>query len=156
MSIRGVLDVPGRRSKRNASVPERRSAESRILGVTWVFAVLAVVGGCGAEGEIEQPTPLFGRVPIEYPLHMWDQDMEGEILLRVRVGDTGGVDSVEVVESSGYGSFDSAAVAGARKLRFTPARQGGERIEVWAKVPVRFSKRPRPDTVGLPTASGGA
>lgn len=133
-----------------------RALDTWAFPVSCFFAVLAFAGGCGAEGEIEQPTPLFGRVPIEYPLHMWDQDMEGETLLRVRVGDTGGVDSVEVVETSGYGSFDSAAVSGARKLRFTPARQDGERIEVWAEVPVRFSKRPRPDTVGLPEAPGGA
>lgn len=114
----------------------------------------ALAMGCGAEGEIEQPTPLFGNVPIEYPLHMWDQDMEGETLLRVRVGDTGTVDSVEVVESSGYSSFDSAAVEGALQLRFTPARQDGERIQVWAFVPVRFSKRPRPDTLGISTSPG--
>lgn len=116
--------------------------------------VVVVVSGCGAEGEIEQPTPLFGEVPIEYPLHMWDEDLEGETLLRVRVGDTGGVDSVEVVETSGYASFDSAAVEGARRLRFTPARQDGNRIEVWAHVPVRFSKRPRPDTLGVSRAPG--
>ncbi|NNF12391.1 MAG: energy transducer TonB [Gemmatimonadetes bacterium] len=120
---------------------------------TFVLAATLTLG-CGAEGEIEQPTPLFGNVPIEYPLHMWDQDMEGETLLRVRVGDTGTVDSVEVVESSGYASFDSAAVAGALDLRFTPARQDGERIEVWAHVPVRFSKRPRPDTLGISTSPG--
>jgi len=112
------------------------------------LAILAAVG-CGVEGEIEQPRPLLAEVPIEYPLHMWDQDTEGETLLRVRVGDTGAVDSVEVLQSSGYRSFDSAAVAGARDLRFTPARQDGKRIEVWARVPVRFSKRPRPDTLAV-------
>jgi TonB family protein len=105
---------------------------------------------CGVEGEIEQPRPLMAEVPIEYPLHMWDQDMEGETILRVRVNDTGGVDSVEVMESSGYASFDSAAVAGARELRFTPARREGKRITVWAEVPVHFSKRPQPDTLGVP------
>lgn len=107
------------------------------------------------DGEIEQPTPLFGEVPIEYPLPMWDRDMEGETLLRVRVGDTGGVDSVEVIESSGHASFDSAAVEGARRLRFTPARRDGKRIEVWAEVPVRFSKRPRPDTLTVPGTPSG-
>lgn len=112
-------------------------------------ALAAVLIACGGEGEIEQPRPLLGQVPIEYPLHMWDQDMEGETLLRVRVDDTGVVDSVEVLTSSGYSSFDSAAVAGARALRFTPARRDGERIEVWAQVPVRFSKRPRPDTLDV-------
>ena len=104
---------------------------------------------CSVDVDIEQPRPLSAEIPIEYPLQMWDRDVEGETLLRVRVGDTGGVDSVEVVESSGYLSFDSAAVEGAHRLRFSPARQDGKRIEVWAHVPVRFSKRPRSDTLGL-------
>jgi TonB family protein len=59
-----------------------------------------------------------------------------------------------VLASSGYASFDSAAVAGARRLRFTPARRDGERIAVWAEVPVYFSKRPRPDTLGVPNGAG--
>jgi periplasmic protein TonB len=113
------------------------------------LAAVAALVACRGEGEIEQPTPLFAEVPIEYPLHMWDQDMEGETLLRVRVSAVGSVDSVEVLHSSGHASFDSAAVAGARNLRFTPARRGGERIAVWAEVPVYFSKRPRPDTLGV-------
>ncbi len=50
---------------------------------------------CGGEGEIEQPTPLYGAVPIDYPIQLWDQDMEGQTMLRVRVPDTGTVDSVE-------------------------------------------------------------
>jgi TonB family protein len=111
-------------------------------------AVLPLASGCGGEGEVEQPAPLYGNVPIDYPLQLWDQGMEGQTLLRVRVTDTGRVDSVEVVESSGEPAFDSAAVNGARDLRFRPARRDGKRIEVWARVPVHFSKRPRPDTVG--------
>jgi protein TonB len=118
------------------------------------LAALITAFGCGTEREIEQPTPLFAEVPIEYPLHLWDQDMEGETLLRVRVTDVGGVDSVQVVETSGYPSFDSAAVAGARELRFRPALRGGRRITVWAEVPVHFSKRPRPDTLGVPASPG--
>jgi TonB family protein len=122
-----------------------------------VVAAVAVVAAasCGEEAEIEQPRPLYGEVPIDYPLHMWDQDREGETILRVRVTDVGGVDSVEVLQSSGFGSFDSAAVAGARALRFTPARRDGERIAVWAEVPVYFSKRPRPDSLLVPTPGGG-
>ena len=129
--------------------PERAGARAGVAAAA-LFAVVA----CGGEGEIQQPTPLFGEVPIEYPLHMWDQDMEGETLLRVRVSDVGVVDSVEVLHSSGYASFDSAAVAGARNLRFSPARRDGERIAVWAEVPVYFSKRPRPDTLGVSNGAG--
>ena len=117
-----------------------------VLGGSLLLAVAAL--GCAGDGEIERPTPLYGEMPIEYPLQLWDQDMEGETLLRVRVTDTGAVDSVEVVESSGHPDFDDAAVQGAKELRFQPARKEGKRIEVWAQVPVHFSKRPRPDTVG--------
>lgn len=116
---------------------------------TLALVVAGAASACGGEGEIEQPAPLYGDVPIEYPLHLWDQDMEGETLLRVRVTDTGAVDSVEVVQSSGHTDFDAAAVDGARSLRFTPARKDGERIRVWARVPVHFSKRPMPDTLRM-------
>lgn len=124
-----------------------RRKGSRTVDATIVLAVMVGAVGCGGEGEIEQPAPLYGDVPIEYPLHLWDQDMEGEILLRVRVTDTGAVDSVEIVESSGHGDFDDAAVDGAKALRFTPARQDGKRIRVWARVPVHFSKKPNPDSL---------
>lgn len=123
----------------------------RVLGAF----VAATCAGCGEEAEIEQPRPLYGEVPIDYPLHMWDQDKEGETILRVRVSDIGTVDSVEVLQSSGFGAFDSAAVAGAVALRFTPARRDGERIAVWAEVPVYFSKRPRADSIGVLNPAGG-
>ena len=113
--------------------------EAALAGVVMAFS------GCAGDQDIERPTPLFGDVPIEYPVSLWDQDIEGETRLRVRVTDTGGGDSVEGVGSSGHEAFDSAAIAGARKLRFRPARRNGKRIEVWARVPVNFSKRPRPE-----------
>lgn len=127
------------------STPSRPNRRPSLALLPALAAILA--WGCGGEGEIEQPSPLLGEVPIEYPLQLWDQDLEGETLLRVRVTDVGEVDKVEILESSGHPAFDSAAVAGARELRFKPARREGKRIEVWATVPVHFSKRPRPDTM---------
>ena len=124
-----------------------RKGPRRRAGLAWSVTALMLAWGCGGDGEIEQPAPLYGDVPIEYPLQLWDQDLEGETLLRVRVTDVGEVDSVEVVESSGHPAFDAAAAEGAMELRFRPARKDGKRIEVWAKVPVHFSKRPRPDTL---------
>ena len=108
--------------------------------------LLVVLGGCAGDQQIERPAPLYGEVPIDYPVELWDQDVEGETLLRVRVTDMGHVDSVVVLESSGQQAFDSAAIAGAKDLRFRPARRNGKRIAVWAEVPVHFSKRPRPDS----------
>ena len=104
-----------------------------------LFLALSLTA-CGSGEEMEPPTPLYGDVPIEYPLELWDADVEGETLLRVRVTEMGAVDSVEVLEPSGYPAFDSAAVRGALQLRYSPARKGEDRITVWAKVPVQFTK----------------
>ena len=99
--------------------------------------------GCGEGEPMEDPTPLYGEVPIDYPLDLWDADVEGETTLRVRVTEMGVVDSVEVIQASGYPAFDSAAVRGALQLRYSPARKNGERVSVWATVPVHFSKEGR-------------
>jgi len=107
-----------------------------------LIPMLAFIWGCGAEGEIEQPLPLYGEEPVHYPLQLWDEGVEGETILRVRVTDTGVVDSVEVVESSGHHGLDSAAVSGVRDLRFQPGRQNGKRVRMWATLPVVFSRRP--------------
>jgi TonB family protein len=105
-----------------------------------LLAVFTV--GCGGEADIEQPIPLYGDNPIEYPLSLWDRGIEGSTLLRVRVSEVGEVDSVEVAESSGHEGLDGAAVQGARQLRFQPGRKNGKRVEMWATLPVHFSTRP--------------
>ena len=115
---------------------------------TWIRGLLsaqllAVGVACADEEGIDPPVPLFGEVPIQYPIDLWDRDVEGEVLVRVLVNEMGVVDSVEVLEPSLYQAFDSAAVRGARDLRFEPARQGDKRVTVWAQVPVHFSKKPR-------------
>lgn len=106
--------------------------------------------GCSGDQELERPSPLYGEIPIEYPLELWDEGIEGETLLRVRVNDMGIVDSVEVLESSGHLGLDSAALRGASQLRFQPGRRGGKRVQVWAKVPVHFSKKPMQDEGTIP------
>ena len=123
-----------------------RPRGSRRPSVSLVLCALLAgsISGCSADQEIESPSPLSASVPIDYPLDLWDQGIEGSSILKVRVTDLGDVDSVVLMESSGYHAFDSSAVRGARTLRFSPARQGDKRIEVWAHVPVYFSKKPRP------------
>jgi periplasmic protein TonB len=113
-----------------------------------LLVLVAPLQACTGDQELERPSPLFGDVPIEYPLELWDRGVEGETLLRVRVSEMGVVDSVEVLESSGHAGLDSAAVSGASKLRFQPGRRAGKRIPVWATVPVHFSKQREPDMSG--------
>ena len=114
---------------------------TRIAAAFLSVALLTIpLLGCGGSDEMEEPTPLYGEIPIEYPLDLWDADVGGVTLLRVRVTEMGVVDSVEVLEGSGYPGLDSAAVRGALELRYNPARKNGERTTVWAKVPIHFTK----------------
>ena len=110
-----------------------------VLGARGLLAISLVLA-CGGDQHIERPTPLFSDSPVEYPLELWDQDIEGSTIVRVLVNREGGVDSVAVVESSGHAALDSAAVHGARNMEFEPAVRAGEPLRVWARVPVHFSK----------------
>lgn len=116
------------------------AARHSVLSVALV-ACLAL-SACGGDAAIDRPQPLYGEDPVEYPLSLWDAGVEGETLLRVRVTDVGVVDSIEVVESSGHPGLDSAAVNGVRDLQFEPGRRDGERVRMWATLPIVFSKRP--------------
>lgn len=112
-----------------------------VAGAALVVAGGAVaVGWLAGEGEVvaTSPVPLPLESPFRYPIALWDRRAEGETILMVHVTDVGRVDSAYVLLSSGEAAFDSAAVAGSRGLRFSPARRGDDRVASWARLPVRF------------------
>lgn len=120
--------------------PRKRTLRSRFQLFLVPLVVLLSIG-CLGEEELERPEPLYGEDPVEYPLTLWDTNVEGETLLRVRVTDTGTIDSIEVSKSSGHLGLDSAAVQGVRVLTFQPGRSNGRRTRMWATLPVVFTKR---------------
>ncbi len=85
------------------------------------------------------------QVPFAYPEDAWNRGVGGETMLRIHISETGTVDSVSVASSSGDAVLDSAAVAGAWRLRYRPARRGESPVSVWALLPVRYPM-PRPVT----------
>lgn len=87
---------------------------------------------------------MSDSAPFVYPLELWDQKVSGQTVLLLRVTELGAVDSVLVATPSGFEEFDSAAVRGARTLRFTPGRQGELRVPMWTKLPVRFARDTAP------------
>lgn len=110
----------------------------RITG--WLAALMPLLAACAAEEPVEWPAVITDESPVEYPVELWDLGIEGESLILVRVDALGAVDSTLVAESSGYAEFDSAAIAGARELRFRPGRKGDKRVEMWVRLPVKFTK----------------
>lgn len=116
--------------------------------------VLWLSAGCRGEvGEIEAPVPMPDPTHIEYPVELWDRRIEGETELMIHVNQFGDVDSVLVSATSGYAQFDSAAVRGARRLRFTPGKQGERRVAMWTLIPIRFEQDAEP-ALGAARASG--
>jgi TonB family protein len=115
---------------------------------------VALVAACSAGDEpIQEPVPMPDPSPIEYPVALWDLKVQGETEVMIHVNEFGDVDSAMVSKASGYAEFDSAAIAGARRLRFTPGKRGDRRIAMWTRMPVRFAQ----DSVaqlGQSTASG--
>ena len=104
-----------------------------------LFRALLALGvvGCAEQVADVPPRQLPGS-PFQYPEDLWDAGVEGETLLEIHVSAEGLVDSARVERSSGYAAFDSAALTGARDLRFDPARRGEDPLAVRVRLPVQF------------------
>jgi TonB family protein len=113
-----------------------------------------LVGACGGNDvEVDAPVPLDADASIEYPVALWDRKVEGETEVLIHVNAYGDVDSALVAKTSGYAAFDSAAVSGARQMRFAPGRKGDKRIAMWTRIPIRFAQDSSA-VIGAPMGSG--
>jgi len=51
------------------------------------------------------------------------------------------VRKAQVSTSSGYSALDDAALRVAALMRFTPARNRDEMVEVWVSIPIKFNTK---------------
>lgn len=100
--------------------------------VLLAFGVLA----CGGSGQApsagstpaeEPPVAVNADPAVQYPPDLYDRRVEGDVVLRLFVDSSGRLspESTRVSESSGFAALDSAAVRGASRLRYAPARRHG-------------------------------
>ncbi len=94
-----------------------------------------------ATGPLILPRPVAGmetnRKPV-YPEIALRRREEGRVMLRVSVSADGTPLEVDLAETSGHPSLDSAALSTVRQWRFIPAMQAGRAVAAIALVPVRF------------------
>ena len=93
----------------------------------------------------DQPPVAVNPVsPVEYPAALRQQGIEARVLLRLYADSQGTLvaESTKVAESSGYPALDSAAMAGAPKLRFSPALRNGRPVAGAFLQPIHF-RNPR-------------
>ena len=105
--------------------------------------------------EQEPPVALNADSPIQYPPRLFDRGVQGDVVLRLFVDSAGRVvpESSRVGESSGFPALDSAALAGAKKLRYAPARRRGAPVASAFLQRIEF-RHPQGDVMqGSPDAS---
>ena len=87
--------------------------------------------------------PAFGGIgyknnpPPDYPAQAVRQGWQGTVLLRVR-SCRPGVESIEVVNSSGKKVLDDAAIHTVERWVFAPSTRGSTPIDGFATVPIEF------------------
>jgi len=120
---------------------------------TGLALLLAACGGTSqqtpAEGTGQDQTPAFEppvvtnpESPVSYPPDLYDQRVEGTVVLRLYVDERGQVvpDSTRIAESSGYPGLDSAALRGVPDMHFAPARRDGRPVAATFLQPVNFRR----------------
>ena len=98
----------------------------------------------GQPGEqvrgFEPPVASNPEPPVEYPVELFEQQVEGVVLLRLFVTEAGAIlpESTRIEESSGYPALDSAALRSVDLLSFAPARRDGSPVATAFVQPVHF------------------
>ena len=132
------------------------------------MALVVAAAACGGEAsirgstpppDVEVPVTLNADSPFGYPPALYDQGVEGDVVLHLYVDAAGRLvtESTRVAETSSNRVLDSAALAGAAGLRFAPAIRRGMPVGAAFLQPVQFRRpgtAPRvPTTAARDTAT---
>jgi len=74
----------------------------------------------------------------EYPSNLRKRNIEGEVIISLRVDEEGQVYNLKVYQSSGYDSFDQSALNAISNWEFKAAEKDGNKIEVIVNLPIHF------------------
>jgi TonB family protein len=74
----------------------------------------------------------------EYPSNLRRRNIEGKVIVSLRIDTAGKIHDLKLNESSGYDSFDQAALKAVRQWEFKAAEKDGEKIEVIVNLPIKF------------------
>ena len=98
----------------------------------------------------EKPVMVKGDLPFHYPGALYARRVQGNVTLRLYVDSTGRTvpESTRIEDKSLYPAFDTAAIEGARDLRFIPAKLHGEPKGMTILFPVYFRHPEAPPIPG--------
>jgi TonB family protein len=86
------------------------------------------------------PELLNDSLPFDYPVGLYLQLIDDSVTLRLHIDAFGAPvpESTVVERGAKYAQFDSAALTGARELRFRPARRKGRAVPYTVLFPIQF------------------
>jgi TonB family protein len=94
-----------------------------------------------ASGRVDSlPAMLNESPPFLYPADLYEKKIQANVTLRIFIDSTGAVlpESTSIATPSGYAGLDSAAIEGATRLRFAPAKSGERAVSTPVLFPVYF------------------
>jgi protein TonB len=118
-------------------VPVPNPAEARTADRSDAPSRTATAAPAG-QPLLEKPILLKRGEGLYYPPELKAQGVGGNVLLKIRVGDNGRAQQVEIAQSSGYDAFDQAAVAAVGTFLWEPARNADGATEAWITQAVTF------------------
>ncbi len=84
-----------------------------------------------------KPKPINIPTP-QYPDLARRAGIEGNTVVKALVEIDGSIIEAKILKSSGNQMLDQAALAAARKAKFTPAKQRDKFVRVWVSIPIKF------------------
>ena len=87
--------------------------------------------------HLERPKRKVAQTPL-YPEFLRNQNIEGDVVVRLVLNEAGHVTDARVVQSSGYDAFDRAALDAAQKEQFEPAKRDGIAVSYTLQFSYRF------------------
>ena len=129
-----IATVPDRPGPADLSADDVRPREQAAPAAVEQAAPAAVTQPRFDADYLNNPKPA-------YPSMSKRLGEEGQVLLRVLVGQEGGAEQIQVLRSSGFARLDEAAQAAVSRWRFIPAKVGNDATTAWVQVPVTFELR---------------
>jgi protein TonB len=99
----------------------------------------------------EKAPTVLRKVDPDYPKEALKDSLEGSVMVKVRVNESGRVTYAKI-ETTDNVIFNDAALKAARKWIFTPAILNGKPARTWISIPFHFSLKPKKSTGPMSTS----
>lgn len=113
-----------------------------------------------AKGQLIDPATLdrlpkaSSRVAPVYPAELYNQGLEGEVVVTFIVGNDGVVHNAVAARSS-RPEFEGSAIAAVSQWKFDPGMKGGRQVNTWMQVPIVFKVDAKQGQAGGITVNEG-